>query len=118
MTRVLHVELICGLLTPILGVIGFSIIMFVPIYTVGVTINHEPMVTQHMSAFSESNGNALSQYLLVYAIAFLLTLSVAASAAVRAASRHVLRRQWFCGCRLRCCGLEPLRIPSRFAFRI
>ena len=87
MTRTSKGELIFGFLTPIMGVIGFSIFMFAPIRTVGTTINDEPMMIQHVSAFSESNGNALSQYLLVYVIVFLLTLSVAASAAVHAASR-------------------------------
>ena len=113
MTRISKGELIFGFLTPILGVIGFSIFMFAPIQTVGVTINEGPMVIQHMSIFSESNGNALSQYLLVHAIVFLLTLSVAASAAVHAATGTRAAAVVLCGCPLRCCGLQPIRIPRR-----
>jgi hypothetical protein len=86
-TRVVQVEFICGLLTPILAVIGFSIFMFAPIQTVFVSINGAPAAAQHTSIFSQSNGMALRQYLPIYALIFLLTLIIATSAAV-----HAIRR--------------------------
>ena len=87
MTHIFQVEVICGLLTPILAVIGFSIFMFAPIHTVYVSVNGAPGVAQHVSIFSQSNGNALSQYLLVYALVFVLTLIIAVCAVV-----HAMRR--------------------------
>lgn len=88
MARARSTELILGLLTPILGVIGFSIFMFAPIHTVGVSFLNRPTEIQHVSVFSESNGNAFSgSFLFEYAIVFLLTLVIATSAVVHATKR-------------------------------
>jgi len=87
MTRASRCELILGVLTPILAVLGVSILLFAPRYTVNAPRSpHDegPVVTQQLSAAYLSHGTIFSQYLLAYAGVVFLTLLIAASAVVHA----------------------------------